>query len=191
MGLDDPLKAWFCATVLPMEGALTRYLRRNWRNESEVTELRQDIYAKVIEGARTGLPRNAQAYVFAVARNHLINRTRRARIVSIESVADLEQAHGLEDPLTPERVLSARDELRQVQAGLDRLPKRCREVIVLRKVEGLSQKEVAERMGISLSTVEQQTTRGMRLLVDFVLSVGAAPEPATERAARRDLALDT
>ena len=56
-----------------------------------------------------------------------------------------------------------------LQAGLDRLPKRCREVIVLRRVEGLSQKEVAEQLGISVSTVEQQLTKGMRALVDFML----------------------
>jgi RNA polymerase sigma-70 factor (ECF subfamily) len=56
-----------------------------------------------------------------------------------------------------------------VQAGLDRLPPRCREVIVLRKIEGLSQREVAARMGIGEDTVERQMVQGMRALVDFML----------------------
>ena len=172
MGADDPLKTWFCREFLSLEGALTRYLRRNWRNELEVAELRQDIYARVIEGAQAQIPRNAKAWLFATARNHLINTARRGRIVSMDAIADLENSDLAADLATPERVLSARDELRLVQAGLDRLPARCREVILLRRVEGLSQKQVAERMGITLSTVEQQTTKGMRALVDFVLAGG-------------------
>lgn len=165
----DPLRAWFCREVLPLEPALTRFIRRNWRNESDVAELRQEIYARAIEGAQAQLPLNAKAYLFTTARNHLINCARRARIVSIELVADLESSVVSIDTVTPDRLLSARDELRRVQAGLDRLPKRCREVIVLRRVEGLSQKEVAEQLGISVSTVEQQLTKGMRALVDFML----------------------
>ena len=56
-----------------------------------------------------------------------------------------------------------------MQAGLDRLPPRCREVVRLRKIEGLSTRETAERLGVGIDTVEQQTVHGMRALVDFML----------------------
>jgi RNA polymerase sigma-70 factor (ECF subfamily) len=166
---NAPLKDWFCREVLPLEPALTRYIRRNWRNESDVAELRQEIYARAYEAAQAQPPTNTKAYLFTIARNHLINSARRAQIVSFDLVADLESSAVMVDEATPDRLFTARDELRRVQAGLDRLPPRCREVIVLRRVEGLSQKEVAEQLGISVSTVEQQLTKGMRALVDFML----------------------
>ena len=65
--------------------------------------------------------------------------------------------------------VAARDELRRAQAGLDLLPPRCREVVRLRKVEGLSTRETAERLGVGIDTVEKQLTLGIRAMTDFVL----------------------
>lgn len=168
MAARDPLKDWFQHEVLPLEAALMRYLQRNWRLESELLDLRQEIYVRVYEAACRQRPRNTKAFVFATARNHLIDRARRASIVSFDQVADLENAETQEEAMTPLRAASSRDELRRVQAGLETLPPRCREVIVLRKIQGLSQKETAERLRVSVKAVEQQTTRGMRTLIDFV-----------------------
>src|SRR3546814_15024272 len=82
-----------------------------------------------------------------------------------------------------QRIASSRDELRRVQAGLDTLPPRCRQVIELRKIQGLSQKETADRLGVSVKAIEQQTTRGMRTLVDFVLGGVARQSRPTQDAA--------
>lgn len=152
-----------------------RFIRRNWRTPSEYADLRQEIYVRVFEAAQAKLPLNPKNYVFAVARNHLIDRARRARIVQFEVIADLESVAIPEEARTPEQMLSAREELKRVQEGLDRLPRRCREVMVLRRVEGLSQKETAARLGISAKAVEQQTTKGMRALVDFVFGDQTKP----------------
>ena len=165
----DTLKEWFFREVLPLEPALMHFLRRNWRDSAEWVDLRQDIYARVYDAARESLPLQTKAFLFTTARNHLINRARRARVISIELVADLESLSIAVDAITPDRAASAREELRRVQAGLDRLPERCREVIVLRKIEGLSQREVAARMGIGEDTVERQMVQGMRALVDFMV----------------------
>ena len=166
---DAALKAWFFQEIFPLEPALTRFMQRNWRNQSEVADLRQEVYARVYGAARDELPRNAKAFLFTTARNHMINCATRQRIVSFEHVADLEALPLAADVLTPDRTLTARDELRRVQAGLDRLPPRCREVVVLRRVEGLSTREVAGRLGISIDTVERQMVHGMRALVDFMM----------------------
>jgi RNA polymerase sigma factor (sigma-70 family) len=166
---DAALNAWFCREVLPLEGALTRFIRRNWRIADDVIELRQDIYERTLDGAQTALPANAQAFVFTVARNHLINYAIRARIVSFELVADLEGVGQAPDLLATERHLDARDQLRRAGAGMDALPPRCREVVRLRKVEGLTTQETADRLGVGIDTVERQLTMGMRALVDFML----------------------
>ena len=60
-------------------------------------------------------------------------------------------------------------ELRRVQAGLNNLPERCREAVMLRKIEGLSTREAAVRMGVGVDTIERQLVLGMRALTDFML----------------------
>jgi len=166
---DNALKEWFCREVLPLERSLTAYLRRNSRVMADVMDVRQEVYERVLLGAQAELPQNTRAYLFTTARNLLISAARRAQVVSFELVADMEEAWLEPDIFETERQLSARDELRLALEALERLPSRCREVVRLRKVEGLSISETADRMGVSTHTVEKQTTNGIRAIADFLL----------------------
>lgn len=165
---NETLNAWFRREVLPLERALTAFIRRNWRVADDVIDIRQEIYERVLQGASKGLPSNAPPYVYTLARNHLINIAKRARIVSFDLVADLESVDRDMDMLATERHLTARDELRRAQEGLALLSPRCREVVQLRKLEGLSTREAAERLGVGSDAVERQLVMGMRALVDYM-----------------------
>lgn len=160
---------WFVREVLPLEAVLMRFLRRHWHDETELQDLRQEVYSRVYEAARRGLPAQTQPFLLTSARNLLIDHVRRSRIVPIEVMADMDAIGHPADHVTPDRHVSARDELHRLQAGLERLPARCRRVVELRKIEGLSQKEVAATMGIGEDTVERQTMLGLRALADFML----------------------
>jgi RNA polymerase sigma factor (sigma-70 family) len=168
--MTNDLDDWFIREVLPVEGALMRYLRHNWRDAAEWADLRQEVYARVYEAARAGLPERTAPFVLATARNLLIDRARRSQVVSIEAYAEL--ADLAVDELTPERHADGRAALQQLVAALDDLPPRCREVVVLRKVDGLTQREVATRMGITEDTVEKQIAKGMRGLADALFANG-------------------
>jgi RNA polymerase sigma factor (sigma-70 family) len=165
---NETLNAWFCREVLPLERALTAFIRRNWRVADDVVDIRQEIYERVLNSASSGLPTNAPSFVYTLARNHLINSAKRARIVSFDLVADLESVDREVDMLAADRHLTARDELRRAQEGLARLSPRCREVVQLRKLEGLSTREAAEKLGVGIDAVERQLVMGMRALVDFM-----------------------
>lgn len=165
---DVALRDWFCNQVLPLESALTAFIRRNWREQNDAVDIRQEIYERALIGARAALPYHTSGYLYAIARNHLANLARRAKIVSIDLVADIDTELPV-GAFEPEPELIARDELRRTMVGLQRLPPRCREVVLLRKVEGLSTREVAERMGVGIDTVEKQLTLGIRALTDFML----------------------
>ena len=163
------IRGWFMREVLPLERSLTGYIRRNWRSQADAEDIRHEIYAKLIASARDGIPANTRAFVFTMAKHHLINLARRAQIVSFDYVADLESLNVLTEEAVPDRQLAAREELRRVRAGLERLPPRVREVILLRRLEGLSRQQTAERLGISVSSVEHDLVYGTRALVDFML----------------------
>src|SRR5690606_16263006 len=107
-----------------------------------------------------------KAFLFTTARHLLIDRVRRGRVVSIEPVGDFEPMNVLIDEISPERWCAGRQVLKRLADALDRLPDRCREVVWLRRVEDLSQKEVAVRMGITEKTVEKHLAKGMRLMAD-------------------------
>lgn len=168
------LGAWFAREILPLEPALTRMLRRHWRRGEDIADLRQEIYIRVYEAvARGGLPDSPSGYLFATARNHLINRARRAQIVQFDLVAELEElSEPPSEPWSPEQLAAARAEIDLLESALEALPPRCREVVRLRKVEGLSQKEIATRLGISEGTVEKQVTRGVRALAEELAGHG-------------------
>lgn len=163
------LDEWFISDVLPLEGLIQAFLRRRGHNGSEIQDLRQEAYTRIYEAARRGIPTHTKAFVMTTVRNLIIDRIRRSRIVSIEAMADVEHAVARADEITPERHLIARDELRRLQLGLQKLPTRCRRIVELRKIYGLSQREVANRLGIVEDTVERQTLLGMRALADFML----------------------
>ena len=168
---DNELHTWFVKEVLPLEAALTRFLYRNCRAHAEILDLRQETYVRVFEAARHSLPRQVKPFVFSAARNLLIDRFRRARIVSIDSVADLERSIVATEDGDPERVLIDRDELRRLSDALENLPPRCREVVAMRKIDGMAQRDVAHRLGIAESTVEKQVGKGIRLLADMLFGV--------------------
>jgi RNA polymerase sigma-70 factor (ECF subfamily) len=160
------LDAWFMSEVLPLEAALTRFIRRNWADAGEVLDLRQEVYARVYDAARRNRPLQTKPFVFTAARNLLIDRARRAQVVKIDTVTDLESLSVPLDEAPADRRLIAREELKRLQDALDRLPPRCREVVSMRKIEGLSQREVARALGITEDTVERQVSNGVRALAE-------------------------
>ena len=160
--------AWFVREILPLEVSLMRYLAHNWENHSELADLRQEIYARVCEAAQQQIPHSPKSFLFTTARNFLIDLVRHSRVVQIEAMADLEALDIPSDQPGPEREVSAREELRAVHAAIRRLPPRCQQSVVLRKIEGLSLREIGVRMNISEKTVERHLTEGLRALADVL-----------------------
>jgi RNA polymerase sigma-70 factor (ECF subfamily) len=164
---------WFMQEVLPLEPILMHFLRQNWRNQADIEDLRQEVYVRVCEAAQNERPSLAKAFVLMTARNLLINRVRREHIVPIEAVSDLDELAFAADTPGPERSAIARDELRRLQAAIDVLPPRCREAVLLGRMEGLTGREIAARMGVSQQTVSEHLANGIKTLAEALHSDAA------------------
>jgi RNA polymerase sigma-70 factor (ECF subfamily) len=171
--LASDVKQWFVREVLPLEAMLMHFLHQNWRNKAEIEDLRQDVYAQVLEAAKNEIPEKPKAFLITTARNLLIDRIRHNQVVPIDAVNDLDELNIAFDQPGPDRTAIARDVLRRLQAAIDLLPPRAREAVLLRRVEGLSRREIAERMGVSENTVSDHITAGMRTLADIYLGEAA------------------
>ena len=73
------------------------------------------------------------------------------------------QFHANKEP-SPQHILEAEDVQDAVQKGLDSLPDRCRTIFILKRIEGYSLKEIAEKLDISPKTVEHQMTKALKVL---------------------------
>lgn len=168
--MNQGLNEWFVREVLPHERALVRYLNRVWRTRSDVDDLLQEVYVRVYESAEKSRPVAVKSFLFTAARNLMTDRARRARVVTIEAVENIEELSAVVDEMTPERRLSARQELKMLAGAFEKLSPRCREVVWLRRVDELSQKEVAARLGVSGRTVETYLIRGMQAFADALFT---------------------
>ena len=180
--MRNPLDDWFVREILIHEEALTRYLQRCWPHRDDLHDLRQEVYIRVYEAASGTLPNSPKAFLFTSARNLITDRLRRSRVVSIETMGDLEPLNVLVDEMSPERRFGGRQALRRLSDAFDRLPDRCRQVMWLRRVEELPQKVVALQLGISEKTVEKHVANGIRLIADHFYG-GAPASTDTDSAA--------
>jgi len=153
-----------------------RFLGRSWPNRHELEDIRQDTYVRVYEAAAKALPLVPKAYLFATARHLMIDRVRRSRVVPIEAIGglgELEDLNVLIDEPAYETRANAHQELRFLALAFNELPPRCRDVLWLRRVEDLRQKEVGLKLGISEGAVEKALARAILLLARNVLGMGA------------------
>ncbi len=167
MMLSQQRAAWLGRNIFPHEAAVRQWLVRGpsgWG--MDVDDVIQESYAILAALDRVDHIISPRNYFFEVAKSVVLRSLRRSRVVMIEAA---NHAEILDIPeLTPdaERVLSDRQELRQVAAFIDRLPDRCREVFVMRKLQGLSQKDVARELGIAESTVEKHMMKALTSLIN-------------------------
>lgn len=178
------LDLWFQTHILVHEEALMRFLARSWSNYNELDDIRQEIYVAVYAAAARSLPHLPKAYLFKTARHLLIDRIRRSRVVSIEAIGGWEELDDLRtmvDEPSSERRASARQELYRLAAAFDELPQRCREVLWLRRVEDLPQKEVARQLNVSEGAVEKALARAVYLLAQRLSGSQPSDAPKSSR----------
>jgi RNA polymerase sigma factor (sigma-70 family) len=184
--MEEALDTWFKREVLSHEEILMRFLARVWPHRDELADIRQEAYARVYEAALKCRPQAPKAFLFTTARHLMADRVRRERIVSIRAGGDTEFLNVLVDEISPEQHVSATEELVRLAHAFDRLSAKCREVVWLRRVKELTQKEVAERLGLSEKTVEKHLRTGARLLAHYTRATALIPRAKPESVERDD-----
>ncbi|MBL8268829.1 RNA polymerase sigma factor [Steroidobacter sp.] len=126
----------------------------------EIDDLVQEVFERLLRQKRLDAVDRLDGYVFTVAANLLRDRVRKhsaqgGRDVALDCIPDLS------DNITPERVLIGKDSLNRFLAAIAELPERTRNVLMLRRFEGLEFKAIALQLGISVSAVEKHMLRAM------------------------------
>jgi RNA polymerase sigma factor (sigma-70 family) len=162
------LNAWLAKEILVHERALRGYLSRFFKNVADIEDVVQETYARLLalSDPASNAVRNWHAFLFTTARNVALDRIRRSRVVSLDALAEMGSADVLDQAPGADEALNARQELALLLETIASLPNRCRETLTLRKLYGLSQREIAQRLEITESTVEKHVAYGVRLCAE-------------------------
>lgn len=174
------LVQWFKEEIHPYEPGLRSFLRRHFPTIADVDDLVQEAYARLFKAKAQGQVTNARSFLYATARNVACDYFRRNRLVAVGGLAEIDRIGVFEDKPNGAEVLSRAQDLEILGEAIETLPSRCRDVFTLRRLHGLSYKEIAERLGISEHTVNAQLAIGLVRCRAFLLLKGVMqPKPVS------------
>ncbi len=156
---------WLARNVLPHEALVRMQLSRIYVADLDVEDVIQEMYARILATPAMESIRHPRQYAIQTAKGIIIDHLRRSRVVSITSGESLEQLDVVLPETSAEERLVFRDEIQEVTCALAQLPETCREILILRRVEGLSQRETAQRLGVTEKVVESQMAKGIVMLI--------------------------
>lgn len=150
----DPLAAEYFRECYAQ---ILQFLRKRTDNASDAADMTQDVFTQWLGYQDRSKVEQPRAFLFQVARNLLRDHWRRQQVRQAVHPHTVEHAP---EPLSDEKddpmaAVQRLQRLAQLKAVLDKLSPRRREALMLHRFEGLSQVQIAERMGISVSMVEK------------------------------------
>ncbi|MGH8751570.1 MAG: sigma-70 family RNA polymerase sigma factor [Burkholderiales bacterium] len=149
--------------ALPHLNAAYNLARWLLRNEHDAEDLVQEAYLRAFrffDGFHGG---DARAWLLAIVRNTCYTWLKQNRARELNDVFD-EEVHAAVDESNPETLLLANADAQLLNRALEQLPLEFREILVLRELEDLSYKEIAEVAQIPLGTVMSRLARARNML---------------------------
>jgi RNA polymerase sigma-70 factor (ECF subfamily) len=160
---------WFEREVEPHGAHLKTYLEGEFPSvRGDVDDIVQESFLRVWRARASQPVRSAKAFLFTVGRRVALDLVRRYRRSPVVTVKDFD-AILVTGEVSDGSDSSARAEhIALLVEAIQSLPSRCREIFVLCHIEDLSQKVVAERLGLSIGTIGVQSARGLQRCEEFI-----------------------
>lgn len=156
------MTAWMAREIVPHEAAVRRWLSRRWHRIVDAEDVIQEAYCRIASLRSVDHIDNPAGYFHQTVNSVVTDMMRRAGIIKFTSMTQIEWSTVMDSGPSAERALEGSQELERVRGLLSRLSDTCRKVIELRRVEGLSRKETAERLGVSENDVKNHLVRGLQ-----------------------------
>ena len=163
---------WFEDEVHAHDARLKSYLRGSFPS-IDVEDVVQESYLRAWFAHAAEPVRSARAFLFTVARRLALNSLRHQKNSPIIAMPDLAALRVLDEGRNAAEAAAVSDEIALLEEAIAALPPRCREIIILCKIQHVAQREIAGRLGISEITVQEQVYRGIRRMEEFFMKRGA------------------
>ena len=142
--------------------ALKRYVMRILHVENDVDDVVQEAFLRAYKAERGADIRQPKSYLFRVAKHVALGQIRQKVNKPTDYLEDSDPSSILSDEWTLEDEVLAQERLGIHCAAVASLPPRRRKVYLMRKVYGMSQKDIAENLGITISTVEAHLAKAFK-----------------------------
>ncbi|WP_306003325.1 sigma-70 family RNA polymerase sigma factor [Brevundimonas sp. C43] len=170
---------WLGREILPHEQDVRAWLRRSLVTSNDVDDVIQESYCRLANLKAVEQIESPRAYFFQTARSVVLEQMRRARIVRIDAVTEIDALRIEWDEPSPERIAGGRKELERVMKIVATLPERSRRIFEMRRVMGLSQKEIARQLGVTENVVENEAARGLKAVLAGLAKADATVAPSS------------
>ena len=140
---------------------LVGFLSARLGNAQAAEDVVHDAYVRVLERSSDEPIAQPRAFLYRTALNLVIDGHRRSSLRQAEPLEVLDSEERFYSP-SPQLLMDHDQRLDMIQKALAELPAACRECFLLRKIEGLSHPEIAERLGVSRSVVEKHIVNAMK-----------------------------
>jgi RNA polymerase sigma factor (sigma-70 family) len=159
---------WLATHIVPCEPQLRGWLRRMVPPGLEIDDVIQESYTILSSLADVSQIDNPKAYFYQVVRSLIAGQLRQSSLVAGSALGDPRNLHEAHEGLTPERIVSGREELQRLYQAITQLPEPRRTIFIMRKINHVPQKVIAERLRISESVVENHIARGLRTILSHL-----------------------
>jgi RNA polymerase sigma factor (sigma-70 family) len=167
------------------ESALKRFIGRFMRSVHDVDDIAQEAFLRAYAVEQNRLIEQPKSFLFRIAKHVALSQLSRKSLQITGYIEDFNDSSVLGRQSSAEDEVSARQILGVHCEAVAELPQQCRNVYLLRKVHGLAHKEIAQRLGITVSTVEKHLIKAVELCDGYVRHRSIA---RSGRMASRDLA---
>ena len=164
---DAERERWLAEHVRLHEPALRGYLRSRFPS-LDADDVVQESYLKLLRVRAVDQITAAKAYFFSVARNTALTIFRRHKLYADIPVNQLPDSRVLDSGPDAAEIVDSRQRIELAVEAIDRLPARCREIMKLAVLQGLSTAEVAGHLGLAESTVRVQLARGVKKCAHYL-----------------------
>jgi RNA polymerase sigma-70 factor (ECF subfamily) len=166
--------------------ALRLYVKRLVRDSGDAEDIVQEAFIRLWRVLDDEAIKSPRAVLFTTARNLGLNHIRNMRVRKSDAAQAASAETFRQTQTTAEEKLIAMEDSKACGSLLDALPSRCREAFALRVVEELSYKEMANKMRLSVSTVEKHIGKAKQLFKVRIAATGVAGEYSTFRVTAGD-----
>ncbi len=165
---------WFSEEVHRHDASLKAYLHGSFPAVRDVDDVVQESYLRIWQARAIEPVRSARAFLFRIARNLALDLVRRERCSPVGMVADLAALPVPAESPSAASAASTNEKIALLATALLALPPIGRQVVMMRRLEGLSRAETAQQLGIAEKTVDEHLARGLRKLEEHLRARGVS-----------------